>query len=132
MASKTDEHAGFCRYCGQQRMIIEDGLSQEERDERATLNCTCKDGREYRAEVEDKKRIKQMIEDSKSITCEQLSKDFPDIENFCNMIIPKMVALEIPQIVLKFEKTKISIRYTGNEISIARTDISKKEDKATK
>lgn len=130
MDKRIEGEAGCCRYCGQTRMIMEKGLSEEERNERATLSCVCKEGREYRAEVEEKKRIQQMIKDSKSITAAQLGKDLPDIQDLADRLIPEIVKLSIDKVQISLEATKIAIKYDGSSLAITRTDVKRQKDEA--
>ena len=130
---KKTERTAECRCCGQQRLIQCDSkITDEEAIELVTLECNCSEGREYRAEQEEKKRINQMIEDSKSITFEQLGNDMPEIETFANTLIPEMVKFNIPKLAIMIEKTKISIKYSGDKITISRTDTKKQQDEAIK
>lgn len=132
MGSKI-ERTSCCRFCGQSRFIkVDSDLSEEALEELVTLECNCAPGRSYRAAAEEKERIKQMIEDSKSIAALLFDKDLPAVADFINLAVPVMVDAEISKINVSVEKTKASIRYTGSEIIITRTDTSKQEDKAVK
>lgn len=113
-------------------MMNDDDLSEEERNEQATLHCSCKEGREYRAEEDEKAAIQQMIADGKSIAESLLSLDYPDVKDFVQDIIPRIVELGLDGIQLKFESTKVAIKYDGQTLTIKRIDTKQQKDEAYK
>lgn len=122
---------GVCKFCGQSKFFKEE-LPEEELNEKATIQCNCKEGIHYRAEQEDKKRTKQMIEDAKSISFELLGNDYPNIQELVDDLVPKMIENTIDKISIAFEKIKVGIKYANDSIAITRTDTNKQSDKAVK
>lgn len=127
------ERVAVCRYCGQSKLIqLDEDLTDEQLEEKVTLECNCKLGREYRAKIEDEKKTEQMVRDTMAITYELLGDDLPELENLINDVIPKMVEKNIEKATFSVGKVKVSIRYSGDEIKISRTETNKCEDKASK
>lgn len=122
---------GVCKFCGQSKFFKEQ-LPEEELNEKATMQCNYKEGIHYRAEQEDKKRTKQMIEDAKSISFELLGNDYPNVQELVDDLVPKMIENTIDKISIAFEKIKVGIKYANDSIAITRTDTNKQSDKAVK
>lgn len=122
---------GVCKFCGQSKFFKEE-LPEEDLNEKATMQCNCKEGIRYRAEQEDKKRTKQMIEDAKSISFELLGNDYPNVQELIDDLVPKMIENTIDKISIAFEKIKVGIKYANDSIAITRTDTNKQSDKAVK
>ena len=127
------ERTAVCRYCGQSKLMQVDAeLTDEQLEEQVTLECSCKLGREYRARIEDEKKTEQMVRDTMAITYELLGEDLPELENLINDVIPKMVEKNIEKASFSVGKVRVSIKYSGDEIKISRTETNKCEDKASK
>ena len=95
-----------------------------------TVSATAEVEDQTQAEVEEKKRIQQMIKDSKSITAAQLGKDLPDIQDLADRLIPEIVKLSIDKVQISLEATKIAIKYDGSSLAITRTDVKRQKDEA--
>lgn len=130
---KVIERTAECRFCGQSKIRQFDaGLSDEECNEIVTLECTCKEGYDYRFEQKEKQKIKQMIDDSKSISFELFGSDYPGVVDLIDYIIPEMVKLSLEKVSISFEKVRCSIKFKEDEIKISRVDTKKQEDIASK
>lgn len=127
------ERVAVCRYCGQSKLIqVDEELSEEELEEKVTLECNCKLGREYRARIEDEKKTEQMVRDTMSITYELLGDDLPELQDLVDDVIPKMVKKNIEKASFQVGRVRVTIKYSGDEIKISRTETNKCEDKASK
>ena len=61
---KTEQGGGYyptCRFCGRRELPVANYNSQAEADEAATLRCDCYDARQYREEIDRKKRREDNI-----------------------------------------------------------------------
>ena len=127
------ERTAVCRYCGQSKLIqVDEELSEEELEEKVTLECNCKLGREYRARIEDEEKTEQMVRDTMSITYELLGDDLPELQDIVDDVIPKMVKKNIEKASFQVGRVRVAIKYSGDEIKISRTKTDKCEDKASK
>ena len=124
MKEKLVEKTGICKFCGQQKFQkVPETMTDEELEEKTTFECYCEAGKIWRAGVEDKKRIQEMIEESKGIAFALLNAKNPEIENLVNELVPKMVKFDIKSIVMSIStQTKIKIKRTENAIKIYRSD----------
>jgi len=124
MGEKLVEKTGMCKFCGQTKfMKVAEEMTDEELNDQVSFECRCEAGKIWRAGVEDEKRIKGMIEESKGISFALLNNDFPKVEELVNELVPKMVELDLKKIDIGISaQTKIKIRRSDSSIKIYRAD----------
>ena len=124
MKGKFVEKTGMCKFCGQTKfMKVPESMTDEQLNDEVSFECRCEAGKIWRAGVEDEKRIQGMIEESKGISFALLNAKNPQIEELVNELVPKMVKLDIKNIVMSISsQTKIKIKRTENAIKIYRSD----------
>lgn len=121
---KFVEKTGMCKFCGQQKFLkVPESMTDEQLIDEISFQCHCEAGQIWREGVEDEKRIQKMIEEAKGISFALLNAKNPEIESLVNELVPRMVKLDIKNIVIGISpQTKIKIKRTENAIKIYRSD----------
>ena len=121
---KLIDKTGMCKFCGQQKFVkVPEDMTDEKLNDQVSFECRCEAGKIWRAGVEDEKRVKDMITESRGISFALLNSEYPKIEELVNELVEKMVSLDIRKIDIGITtQTKIKIRRTDSSIKIYRTD----------
>ncbi|WMJ23476.1 hypothetical protein RBG61_02060 [Paludicola sp. MB14-C6] len=135
---KNETLIGVCRFCGQYNLYSDmEGTSEAERNERATRQCNCDEGKKYAEQLAFEEKRKKQREETllrASIQIEELfgegarKQNFPSLSENYLTIFNNMAALIYDDVILKCNidvtglvKATISTNAKG-VLQIQRTD----------
>ena len=115
---------GTCRFCGQESIMqVLPDAAEDFINEKATRECRCKFGYEYREACEREENRKAAIISAKGTTFKLFNKEHPDIEEIFNNSMEALTKKKIKSISIDTgEKVKAKIKYQAGMIRIERID----------
>ena len=125
--SELIEKIAACRACGQTKWFkIPEDMSDEDLEEKATLECNCKAGIDYRAKAEEKKRIEDIITSTRGLNFELFNEEYPEVEKIFNDCLKPMTEGKFKSISIQIDaETKAKLKYRDKKFDVERTDTAK-------
>ena len=116
------EFMGYCRFCGQAKMIKGCDMTQQQADEEATLECECVEAR-ANAKIEEKKRY------AKNAAVSMFKKDGDTVTEIIITCLDALARRRIKKLTLNYDDG-IKAVITGNEDTIAIEHIETTREKS--
>ena len=124
------ERTGFCRACGQSKIMkVPDTMTDEDLEEKATRECTCADGREYRYKKEKEEKEKLAKEQMQAWTQEIFGDNKPAVKTTLDIALDPILKGDFDEIVVKYDNTTVKLKYNSkdSEFVIEKKDTDKRK-----
>lgn len=115
---------GMCRFCGQ-NIIVDalEGETDEEIEERATMQCKCFRAYEYQKGMAREIAIESDIMSAKGTTFELFHEDYPEVEEMLNNALQPLTQGAFKKIAIDTgEGVKGTAGFNGIDIEVTRSE----------